>query len=96
MEPVICGILCLSDLLAHVLDDLGEGGEDGGALPRTLDDVVDGVGERRLLEAAVNVPTGAADLGATAGTNVQGYPSGQEYALKVVNVALSLNSRICW
>ena len=53
-------------LVVHALYDFGEGSEHGGALLRTLDDVVDGVGERRLLEAAVDVPSGPADLGTTA------------------------------
>ena len=56
----------LTRLSAHVLDDLGERGEDSVPLLRTFDYVVDGVGEGCLLEAAVYVPSGTADLGATA------------------------------
>ena len=51
-----------SFLSRKILDDFGQRRKDGGALSRALDDVVEGVGERLLLKAAVNVPTGPTDM----------------------------------
>ena len=48
-----------------LLDELRQGDEVGGSLGRTADNVVEGVGERSGLEAPVDVPTGATDIGAT-------------------------------
>ena len=60
VEPVPVAAL----LGRRVLDDLSQRREDGGAICRALDDVVDGVRERRLLEAAVDVPARSAHMGA--------------------------------
>jgi hypothetical protein len=47
------------------LYDLGERGKHCGAGSGAFDDVVHGVGEGRGLKAAVNVPAGASDFGAS-------------------------------
>ena len=60
VEPVPVAAL----LRRQALDDLRQRGEDGGALCRALDDVVERVREWRLLEAAVDVPARSADVGA--------------------------------
>ena len=51
-----------SFLSRKILDYFGQRRKDGGPLPRALDDMVEGVGEGLLLKAAVNVPTGSADM----------------------------------
>ena len=51
-------------LRGQALDDVGEGREDGGAVRGHGHDVVEGVGEGRLLETAVYVPARPAHVGA--------------------------------
>ena len=61
VEPVPVAAL----LGRQAFDDLRERREDGGALFRALDDVVEGVRERGLLEATVDVPSRSPHMGAT-------------------------------
>ena len=60
-QPVPVGLR----LVVQAVDNLGQSSEARGALGRRVDDVVDGVGEGGVLEAAVDVPAGAAHACAT-------------------------------
>ena len=86
VEPVPVAAL----LGRRVLDDLSQRREDGGAICRALDDVVDGVRERFLLKAAVDVPTGPANMSASGGQELELFPASC-YFIFVFSVELIVN-----
>ena len=71
-------------------DYFGQRRKDGGALCRALDDVVDGVRERFLLKAAVDVPTGPANMSASGGQELELFPASC-YFIFVFSVELIVN-----
>ncbi len=80
-------------LVVQPLQDLGEACEHGGAAPGAAHDVIHRVGEGRRLEAAVDVPTGAAHVRA-AFIAVVGHPE-DDHGFCFKNLLYKLASKVC-